>query len=237
MYKFIDRSEIYMEISEMEENGSIDNYLELKNFIRQFIDNNYPLSQEDLRSIIEDRPTENVLKRRQTYDILKEAIENIIEVAAYKQDGGYLAWLEEKQAELGSRLQQLCWNEDRFIRGFTEEGQTIGQRTDPEASMWLNPQSWSVISGMGNNAKTAMDNVKKYLDTELGIKKIEPSMKDYPSKEDPLTYYNKGCGENGSVFCHANTWAIIAECMLKRPENAYKYPYLAHLLQNHVHHV
>ena len=41
-------------------------------------------------------------------------------------------------------------------------------------------------------------------------------MKDYPSKEDPLTYYNKGCGENGSVFCHANTWAIIAECMLKK---------------------
>ena len=60
-----------------------------------------------------------------------------------------------------------------------------------------------------------MDSVNEYLDTDLGIKKIHPSMKDYPSKEDPLTYYNKGCGENGSVFCHANTWAIIAECMLK----------------------
>jgi cellobiose phosphorylase len=76
---------------------------------------------------------------------------------------------------------------------------------------------------MGNDAKTAMDSVKAMLDTELGVKKIHPSMADYPSKEDPLTYYNKGCGENGSVFCHANTWAIIAECILKRPENAYKY--------------
>ena len=46
---------------------------------------------------------------------------------------------------------------------------------------------------------------------------------DYPTKEENLTCYNKGCGENGSVFCHANTWAIIAECMLKRPENAWKY--------------
>ena len=86
-----------------------------------------------------------------------------------------------------------------------------------------NSQSWSVISGMGENGQTAMDSVNEYLDTDLGIKKIHPSMKDYPSKEDPLTYYNKGCGENGSVFCHANTWAIIAECMLKRPERAYKY--------------
>ncbi len=63
--------------------------------------------------------------------------------------------------------------------------------------------------------KPQWTSVNEYLDTDLGIKKIHPSMKDYPSKEDPLTYYNKGCGENGSVFCHANTWAIIAECMLK----------------------
>ena len=76
---------------------------------------------------------------------------------------------------------------------------------------------------MGDNAKTAMDSVKEHLDTDLGIKKIHPSMKDYPSANDPLTHYNKGCGENGSVFCHANTWAIIAECMLGRAENAYKY--------------
>ena len=68
-----------------------------------------------------------------------------------------------------------------------------------------------------------MDSVYRYLNTELGIKKIHPSMADYPSKEDPLTYYNKGCGENGSVFCHANTWAIIAECKLGNARRAYEY--------------
>ena len=47
-------------------------------------------------------------------------------------------------------LQELCWNEDRFIRGFTEAGEVIGKRTDPEANMWLNPQSWAVISGLAN---------------------------------------------------------------------------------------
>lgn len=38
-----------------------------------------------------------------------------------------------------------------------------------------------------------------------------------------MTNYNKGTGENGAVFCHANTWAIIAECMLGRGDLAYKY--------------
>ena len=118
-----------------------------------------------------------------------------------------------------------AWDGAWFRRCITDEGRFIGSAKEPQAKIWLNAQSWSVISGLGDPEKqrAAMDSVKQYLDTDLGVVKIYPSMKDYPSKEDPLTYYNKGCGENGSVFCHANTWAIIAECMLRRPENAYKY--------------
>ena len=120
-------------------------------------------------------------------------------------------------------VNDLAWDGQWYRRCITDEGRFIGSEKEPQAKIWLNTQSWAVISGMGDRAEEAMDNVKKYLDTDLGIKKIHPSMQDYPTKEDPLTHYNKGCGENGSVFCHANTWAIIAECMLKRPENAYKY--------------
>ncbi len=127
----------------------------------------------------------------------------------------------EQQKEL---VNTIGWDGEWYRRCITDEGKYIGSKSEPQAKIWLNTQSWSVISGMGDNGKMAMDSVKKHLDTPLGIKKIEPSMTtDYPSKEAALTCYNKGCGENGSVFCHANTWAIIAECMLKRPENAYKY--------------
>ena len=126
----------------------------------------------------------------------------------------------EQQKKL---VNEIAWDGEWYRRCITDNGTFIGSKAEPQAKIWLNTQSWAVISGMGDKGETAMDSVKKYLDTELGIKKIHPSMKDYPSKEDPLTYYNTGCGENGSVFCHANTWAIIAECILKRPEYAYKY--------------
>ena len=123
-------------------------------------------------------------------------------------------------------VNSTAWDGKWFIRCITDNGKFIGSEKEEQAKIWLNSQSWSVISRMGDDEKqiSAMDSVKKYLDTELGIKKIEPAMTtDYPTKDGNLTSYNKGCGENGSVFCHANTWAIIAECMLKRPENAYKY--------------
>ncbi len=128
----------------------------------------------------------------------------------------------EQQKKL---VNEVAWDGEWFRRCITDDGRFVGSAAEPQAKIWLNTQSWAVLSGMGDKEKQikAMDSVKKYLDTPLGIKKIDPSMKDYPSKKDPLTYDKKGCSENGSIFCHANTWAIIAECMLRRPENAYKY--------------
>ena len=152
---------------------------------------------------------------------LGTVLRQIAELAELKgEDAGRYLDIYEKQKKL---VNELAWDGEWYRRCITDEGRFIGSKSEPQAKIWLNTQSWAVISGMGEKGKTAMDSVKKYLDTEMGIKKIEPSMQDYPSREDPLTYYNKGCGENGSVFCHANTWAIIAECILKRPENAYKY--------------
>lgn len=138
------------------------------------------------------------------------------------EDGAKFAELYERQREL---VNGCGWDGAWFRRCITDEGVFIGSASEPQAKIWLNTQSWAVISGLGDADKQrkAMDSVKELLDTDLGIRKIHPAMQDYPSKEDPLTYYNKGCGENGSVFCHANTWAIIAECMLGRSANAWKY--------------
>lgn len=63
------------------------------------------------------------------------------EFAAYEKDEEYISYLEKSQEKLGELIEKLCWNEDRFIRGFTEAGEIIGQRTDPEANMWLIPKA------------------------------------------------------------------------------------------------
>lgn len=67
-----------MDIKEMEENGTVDYYLELKKYINYFVNKNYPLSKEDLHSILEDAPTDNVIKRQETYKILNDAMETAL---------------------------------------------------------------------------------------------------------------------------------------------------------------
>lgn len=136
---------------------------------------------------------------------------------------------DKKYNEAYARQKDLVntvgWDGKWYRRAIMDDGRFLGSETEEQAKIWINAQTWSVISGMADKEKAtaAMDSVYKYLNTPLGIKAIDPSIKDYPSKENPLTNYNKGTGENGSVFCHANTWAIIAECMLSRGDRAYQY--------------
>lgn len=119
----------------------------------------------------------------------------------------------------------IGWDGKWFRRAIMDDGRFLGSDSEEQAKIWLNTQTWAVISGMaeGDKGRIAMDSVYELLNTPMGIKKIHPSIKDYPSKENPLTNYNKGTGENGAVFCHANTWAIIAECILGRGDRAYQY--------------
>ena len=42
--------------------------------------------------------------------------------AEYKNDDEYVKQLDKQQEELGKLIQEICYDEDRFIRGFTEEG-------------------------------------------------------------------------------------------------------------------
>ena len=67
-----------MNIKEIEENGTIDYYLELKKYIDEFVNRNYPLSQDDFRSILKNTPSENVVQRQETYRILNEAMEEAL---------------------------------------------------------------------------------------------------------------------------------------------------------------
>ncbi len=123
------------------------------------------------------------------------------------------------------RVNDLAWDGAWYRRAIMDSGRYVGSDAEPQAKIWLNTQTWSVLSGMAENGRgeRAMFSVRERLDTPMGFKEIDPSIKDYPSKEDPLTNYNKGCGENGAVFCHANTWAIIAECLLGRGDLAWHY--------------
>ena len=147
------------------------------------------------------------------------------EFAQNKKDAEYVAFLDKAQKELGEKIQKLCWNEDRFIRGFTERGEVIGSRNDPEANMWLNPQSWAVISGLASaeQADAALENVNKKLNTDFGLVLMDPPYQKHAFEGALAVIYNQGAKENAGIFSQSQGWIILAEALRGHGDRAFQY--------------
>ncbi|MDE7282475.1 MAG: N,N'-diacetylchitobiose phosphorylase [Lachnospiraceae bacterium] len=147
------------------------------------------------------------------------------EFAEHKGDKEYIKYLDESQEKLGKIIEDLCWNEDRFIRGFMESGDIIGKRTDPEANIWLNPQSWSVISGFASDeqADAALNTVYERLNTEYGAILMDPPYHKYPFNGALAAIFNEGTKENAGIFSQSQGWIILAEALRGHGERAFTY--------------
>jgi len=141
----------------------------------------------------------------------------IAEARGDKDTADYLKRIKKAQEDA---LKIYCWNGKWYLRGFDDDGNPIGTASATNAKIWVNTQSWNVIAGCGDRAKdiTAMNSVKEYLDTGLGLLINKPGLPDSMVNGLP-----KGYSENGGVFCQANCWAIIAEALLGRGNVAWKY--------------
>ena len=144
--------------------------------------------------------------------------------AERKNDAEYIKYLDKIQADLAASLDK-CWDDDRFIRGIREDGTIVGAKKDPEANMWLNPQSWGIISGFSSKerAEKSMQTVEEQLSTPYGIKLLEPPYADHHFKGALMHIFNADTKENGGIFSQPQGWAILAESLIGHGDRAFKY--------------
>ena len=146
-------------------------------------------------------------------------------IAEYKKDQDYINYLDKNQEKLGEIIQKICWDEDRFIRGITEDGGIIGKRTDKEADIWLNPQSWAVISGLATDSQAdiILDLVYKRLNTEYGAVLMDPPYHKHAFEGAFAVIYNAGTKENAGIFSQSQGWIILAEALRGHGGRAFTY--------------
>ena len=147
------------------------------------------------------------------------------QIAAYKDDIAYVSYLEETRQKLGKLLNDICWKEDRFIRGFTEKGEIIGAPGDPEANLCLNPQSGSVISGLADQtqAEKALEAVFRQLNTAYGAVLMDPPYRCHAFDGALAVIFNAGVKENAGIFSQPQGWIILAEALMGHGERAFTY--------------
>jgi cellobiose phosphorylase len=129
------------------------------------------------------------------------------------------------KARFGKIIEEKCWDTDRFVRGVAENGDVIGKRTDPEANLWLNPQTWAVLSGFADEerGKAILDLVYRELNTKYGARIMNPSYENHAFDGALALLFNPSTKENGAIFLQTQGWLVLAESMLGRGGRALEY--------------
>jgi N,N'-diacetylchitobiose phosphorylase len=136
------------------------------------------------------------------------------------------AWCEEQAAALRKTVEEVAWDGDWYVRGISADGVRLGSRAAEEGRIYLESNVWAVISGAAaaERATRCLDSVHELLATEHGLALCDPPhTAPVPGLGLSLLVFPPGHKENGGIFCHSNSWAIVAEALLGRGDRAYEY--------------
>ena len=120
--------------------------------------------------------------------------------------------------KLKKDINNNAWDGNWFKRAYMDDGKALGSMENEECRIDSIAQSWSVISGAGDNDKKyiSMNSLELHLiDKENGIiKLLDPPFENGNLHPGYIKSYLPGVRENGGQYTHAAVWAIIAETML-----------------------
>mgnify|MGYP001585353809 CR=1 FL=1 len=124
---------------------------------------------------------------------------------------------------LKKAINKYAWDGKWYISATSDNGKLLGSSKSKEGKIHLNPQTWSIINdtAIGDRGEIAMKSAEKILDREYGPLLLTPAYTEPDPEIGYLTRYAAGIRENGGVYSHAATWAIMAECMRGKCDIAY----------------
>jgi cellobiose phosphorylase len=134
-------------------------------------------------------------------------------------------WTEDELAKLDHRLEVDAWDGEWYLRAYRADGFKFGSKESAEGKIFLNPQSWALISGHADPERAArsMQSVSERLATEFGLMICDPPYVHTDFHVMRAALFNAGLKENGSIFTHTQGWAVIAETLLGHGDLAYEY--------------
>ena len=156
---------------------------------------------------------------------LRFALDTYMEIAALLDLAKEEKWARDELVKLDKILQENAWDGEWFLRAYRYDGLKFGTGDSKEGQIWLNPQTWAVISGVAgeSQARQAMQNVNQRLFTDYGLMICDPPYEETDYTVIRATLMNQGMKENGGIFTHTQGWATMAETMLGNGNRAFEY--------------
>jgi len=155
----------------------------------------------------------------------------LAELAARREVGCHdvAGQMRAASAALATAINAHAWHGAWYLRAFDDAGVPVGSAAAPpgdrgEGTIFLNPQSWAVISGVApaDRAAAALAAAREMLDTGYGMVLNHPPFTALIGRIGQMTAMTPGFYENASVYVHGNSFWIAALAMAGRGEDAWR---------------
>jgi cellobionic acid phosphorylase len=126
--------------------------------------------------------------------------------------------------EVNQAVNTHLWDGQWFARGITDDGVVFGTHQDKEGRLFLNPQSWAILSGAANEAhrQLMIKAIEEQLETPYGVMLLAPSFTAMRDDIGRVTQKYPGSAENGSIYNHAAAFYIFSLYTAGEPDRAFR---------------
>jgi cyclic beta-1,2-glucan synthetase len=144
------------------------------------------------------------------YDVLSQ----FSKVASRRGDLSFAEQCEAEAAQIRLNIARHGWDGGWYRRAYFDDGSPLGSMSNPECQIDSISQSWSVLSGAGDDERSrmGMDAVDQHLvhrDKAL-IQLLNPPFDKSDLNPGYIKGYVPGVRENGGQYTHAAIWMAMA---------------------------
>ncbi len=131
---------------------------------------------------------------------------------------------ETKAQVFNDAVNRHLWDGQWYGRGITDDDVVFGVSKDVEGRIWLNPQSWALLSGAADQdqQQQLLAQVKAQLHTPYGVQMLAPAFTAMREDVGRVTQKFPGSAENGSVYNHAAAFYLYALYQTGQSDTAYQ---------------
>jgi cellobiose phosphorylase len=130
----------------------------------------------------------------------------------------------ERARILREAINSEGWDGEWYWRATKDTGEKLGSKENVEGRIYLNAQTWSVLADVAqaDRSEQVLNAVEHHLEKKAGPLLLFPAYTSPDTGIGYLSRYAPGVRENGGVYTHAATWAILAAAKAGRGEMAHR---------------
>jgi cellobiose phosphorylase len=166
------------------------------------------------------------------YDVLTQ----FARLAGARNDHAFAERCLSQARLLKQNIELHAWDGQWYRRAYFDNGEPLGSQTNPECQIDSLPQSWSIISGAGDPARSrqGMNAVNQRLVRRRAklIQLFDPPFDKSALNPGYVKGYIPGVRENGGQYTHGAIWTAMAFALMGENERAWE----LFALLNPIHH-